>query len=135
MEWKDIVPALGILISSILAILGWLFIRYKDREHEKFKARITRREELLKCFLDVHQMIFETGGKVDDRKQIFTHEWIRLCSLMQLYGTKEEYSALKNFANNFFGENRTVEKASDALNDLKNKMIISVKKELGFNNP
>lgn len=72
---------------------------------------------------------------MDDRKQIFTHEWIRLCSLMQLYGTKEEYSALKNFANNFFGENRTVEKASDALNDLKNKMIISVKKELGFNNP
>ena len=111
-------------------MLGWMFSRYKDREQEKFKGRLLRREDLVKSFLNVHQMIIQAQGKVSDGE--FTPAWIKLCGLMHLYGSEEENKCLKEFADNYLGQNANVEGANRKLNALKTKLITSVRSELGF---
>jgi hypothetical protein len=50
MQGKDWISAAGILISTIIAICSWQFSRYKDREQEKFRLRLSKTEEIWQAF-------------------------------------------------------------------------------------
>lgn len=131
MEFKDYITAIGVLISSLLVIAGWIFTKYKDIEHEKFKIRHARREEFVRAFLEVDEIISRTQGKVGD-DATFIQKWVRLTALIRLYGTKEENKELENFAYSFFGDSKSIEKANIARNRLNTTLIHSIRHELGF---
>lgn len=132
MEWKDIFTGIGIIVSAALIISGWIFSRYKDREQERFKSRLSRREELIKQFLCVHQIIIETQGSISGREDEYNPAWIKLCGLMHLYGSDEENKCLQEFANNFIGSDKNLDGANRTLNALKAKLVSSIRSELGF---
>ena len=131
MELKDIITAAGIVVTTSLVVAGWFFARHKDQEHERFKLRHSRREEMVKAFLKVDETLLLTGGDVD-REPKFIEYWLTLAGMMRLYGTKSENENLRNFSENFFGPNKNVAKANPSLNRLKNDLTTSVRKELGF---
>ena len=131
MEVKDFITAAGIVLTAILVIAGWFFARHKDQEHEKFKLRHSRREEMVKAFLKVDETLLITKGQIESEPK-FVEYWLNLAGLMRLYGTKNENEALRDFAENFFGPNRSLDKANPALNRLKNNLTASVRGELGF---
>ncbi|MEO5374894.1 MAG: hypothetical protein H7840_11530 [Alphaproteobacteria bacterium] len=138
MEWKDYITAVGTVISALLVIRSWSVARRKDMENEKFKARLSRREELAKTFIAYNTIILETRGMFGDREDEATSTWLRLVSLMYIYGSTQEYGAMTEFAEVFYGNVHKLSKteqivaANIALNKLKNILIPSVRSELGF---
>jgi len=82
MEAKDYVTAVGTFLSAILVIAGWLVARRKDQEQERYKLRHTRREELVKAFLAVDEMVLRTSGAVD-KEANFISAWIRFAGMIR----------------------------------------------------
>lgn len=130
MEIKDYIGSVAALLSASLVVAGWIFSRYKDREQEKFRLRLSRREELVKSFLVVDDILLRTGGDID-KDPTFLGHWIRFAGLMRLYGTHSENDWLGEFTGLFFGQN-CLAAANEARNTLRNGLISSVRSELGF---
>lgn len=131
MDIKDYITASGIFVSSILIITGWIFNRAKDREHERFKTQLSRRESLVKAFWAVDDILLQTQGNIQE-SPVFTEKWLHLVNTMKMYGTLVENRDLETFAESFFGSENSVALANETRNRLRNNLINSIRKEIGL---
>jgi hypothetical protein len=130
-EPKDYITTIGVFLSAGLVVAGWIFNRYKDREQEKFKSRNSRREELVKAFLEFDLIVFQTSGNIA-KEPTYRASWMKLVSLMNLYGTAEENRELLRFHAAFLGEGRSPEAATAARTSLVSTLLNSIRADLGL---
>lgn len=121
MQLKDALTAIGLVTSSVIAVVSWFYARHKDREHEKFRLRLQKRIELVNAALDFKWAMHARPGNSAE-------EWNRLSKLIQAYGTKKEVELV--FKQGEVG--KPVQELADALNQLIDTTVLEVRKDLGL---
>ena len=121
MNWTNGLTGLGIIVSSLIAVGGWVFAREKDREFEKFKLRLVKRMEI-------------TNALADHIMKLFNHEpngaeWNRLSILIQVYGSSDEQRLLQAIGQT---QNEDERVQTEALQALQRQVLESVRKDLGY---
>jgi hypothetical protein len=137
MEWKDIIIAIGIVVSTVMIIVGWFVSQHIEREHEKFRSRLAKAEEILQAARDYQLSGFElatANGKMSQEehsswKKENNDRWNRLIWLTQAFGDKELKDALRKV-----GDGGPVKETPTALADFQNLLIKNVRSKLGYNN-
>jgi hypothetical protein len=130
MELKDYISAISTFVSAILIIIGWIVIRHKDREQEKFKIRNTRRENLASSYFDVYQyfMLADGAPKFDND---FSKKISKLTAEINLYGTKDEIRAYEEFIDALKNSNEVETFKGRAVN-LTKLLIGNIRQEIGL---
>jgi hypothetical protein len=126
MEWKDIITGVGL----ILVIAGWLFSRWKDRNHELFKERLKKRLEMYDSVVEAMLPFLNPGpdGALD-----LTGLGDKLSTArtkMQLYGYDDEISEYECFVSCINA--RDVSGLNDSLKRLSPMILKKLRKELGY---
>ncbi|HUD74317.1 MAG TPA: hypothetical protein VMQ76_04525 [Terracidiphilus sp.] len=139
MEWKDGFTGLSIIVSTLVVVVGWFVARHNDREHEKFKIRLAKTEEIAEAVinrkLSAYDLI-EGGRKTSDDEHSTGHKenvlwWHRLFLLVQVYGIEDVQNALHEY-DEVLKRGGTVKEQISALNKLKDLLVKSVRSDLGY---
>jgi hypothetical protein len=136
-EFKDAITAIGIFISTGMIIAGWFVSRHKEREHEKFRSRLAKTEELLQAARDYQLSGFElaaaNGTMSEEDHSSWRKEnndrWQKLSWLTQAFGNNELIGALRKI-----GSGDSVEKSAKALAEFQALLIKTVRRDLGYTN-
>jgi hypothetical protein len=132
LELEHGLSGIELMISVIVIVIGWVFSRYKDREQEKFSARLERREQLVSAMLQYRQIIYECKGDFTHRRAEYTKCGLTLMGLMDMYGLPEEKKLLQNYVDQFLGESKVRDGTREDLEELYDALISSVRSDLGF---
>ena len=137
MEWKDGITAIGIVVSAIVIIVGWFVSQHREREHEKFRSRLAKTEEILQAARDFQLSQFELAttneemskSEHDSWRKESNDRWQRLSWITQAFGNMELISALPRI-----GNEGSDEESGKALAEFQNLLIKTVRSELGYKN-
>ncbi len=128
MSTNNLFTGLSILVSTIIAVIGWIIQKQREQEQERLKLRLQKRIEITDALLNYQHKLFlwiQNGsrpGALDNRE-----EWIRLTVLVQIYGTKNEIEAIQSLGK----ETRdTTEK--NLLSEITRQLVQSVRTDLGY---
>jgi hypothetical protein len=123
---------LELMISVIVIVIGWVFSRYKDREQERFSARLERREQLAAAMLEYRQIVYECKGDFTQRAEEYNKAGIKLLVMMDMYGYPNEQELLQEFIDQFTGPDKVREGTKDDLDKLADALAASIRSDLGF---
>jgi hypothetical protein len=121
-----------LMISVIVIVIGWVFSRYKDREQEKFSARLERREQLAAAMLEYRQIVYECKGDFTLRAEEYNKAGLKLSGLMDMYGYPSEKELLQEYIDQFKGPEKVREGTKEDLDTLSDALIASIRSDLGF---
>jgi hypothetical protein len=121
-----------LMISVIVIVIGWVFSRYKDREQERFSARLERREQLAAAMLEYQQIVYECKGDFTLRAEEYNKAGLKLSGLMDMYGYPNEQELFQEYIDQFKGPEKVREGTKEDLDKLSDALIASIRSDLGF---
>jgi hypothetical protein len=116
----------AIVLSAILAIGGWLFNSYKEREFKKFELRTKYRIEMLELALEAILTINEP--KPSGRKIVTAFTAAR--SMVGVFGTDEEFFEFERLLSMIENSNGVLK--GENLNAFPRLLVSNFRKEIGL---
>jgi hypothetical protein len=128
MEWKDIVTG----VSLILVIAGWIFSRWKDRNHEIFKERLKKRLDMYDSLVEAILPFLNPGpdGSVTLSSSSLEEKLAAARTKIQLYGYSDEISEYEVFLSSLIAKN--LPEVNSSLKRLSTMITEKLRKELGY---
>jgi hypothetical protein len=128
MEWKDIVTGVGL----VLVIAGWLFSRWKDRNHEIFKERLKRRLDMYDSVIVAILPFLNPGpdGHVNLSSPELNEKLSSARTKIQLYGYSDEISEYELFLSFLLA--KKLPEINSSLRRLSAMITTKIRKELGY---
>lgn len=127
MEPKDFITGAGLII----VIAGWLFSRWKDRNHEVFKERLRKRMEMHDAVIAAAlPFLNPVDGKVVLGKEELDGLLSAARTRVNLYGYSDEIDGFECFIRNLLAED--VAGVTAALATLMPLIIKKMRKDLGY---
>lgn len=126
-EWKDIITGLGL----VLVIIGWLFSRWKDRNHEIFKERLKRRLDMYDSIVDALLPFFNPkNGQVDLDGDTLSAKLSVASTKIQLFGYQDETDEFKSFISKL--KDKDLDGVNCSLKKLSPMIVNNIRKELRY---
>ncbi|MGA3345952.1 MAG: hypothetical protein ABSC76_13895 [Terracidiphilus sp.] len=128
MEWKDIVTG----VSLILVVAGWIFTRWKDRNHEIFKERLKKRLDMYDSLVAAILPFLNPGpdGAVSASSSSLAEMLGAARTKIQLYGYSDEISEYESFLSYLTARN--LAEVNHSLKRLSTMITKKLRKELGY---
>ena len=122
-EIKNIISGLAIVVSVLIAVVGWYYNSRQNRKHEIFKSSMDSRIKLLEDYLLFFQKAYETKS-FDDFNKIQVRFYI--------YGNEDEIKLVQTIASEIEKNKKMTEKIFSDFIKLNNLTRNRLRTELGL---
>jgi hypothetical protein len=129
LEGKDYISGLAIVVSTIIAVMGWSRAARKDRAQHLFQKRVERRLGMLEDVIAVVVPLMNNPAPFEADPELPT-KLAKARLSVQLYGYKDEQGLYEELVSAL--EHADVERTREALKSLVPTIRSSLRSEMDY---